>query len=727
MTRSTLLTPASGLAAPLLAASVLLLASCGGPLEPGAATTARPASPAVAAPTARPPPGPVAAAAAATCTGTGAHDKHLSVGIGCANCHPCGGRYGFDNAVSYPGGDTSAGGTITLGTGTTPTTCAVGCHSPLGSPPAVVAWTTPGPLACTACHAVTSLVPQHPAVSPSATRADCEACHTTASHTGGTVTLVGHPAAWMNTSDPGFHAYSADRGLASCQQCHLSDLSGGVTGFSCAQCHDQRDSSGNLVGWKTNCTMCHGGVDNQTGAPPKAVWGYGADSVRTGAHSSHVSGSAIAPAFDCGVCHLKPADALSANHIDAVAGSAVPMATVAFGGLASGGVNPPPTWSRSTATCASTYCHGATLSGGTNTMPIWTLVGQGQAACGTCHGVPPPAPHPVVTGGLAACNPCHNLTIDPGGNVIPPSAGGKHLDGMVQATGHGVDWMDPSSTGFHAYSANRGIAGCTACHGSDLSGGTVGVACSQCHQAGGPANDFATCTGCHGGAANLTGAPPRPIWGNTDPLAVGAHTSHLVATHALAPRFDCTACHVKPANMLSPSHVDGSVTVTGYTGTDPALAAAVTDPGFSPATGSCATAYCHGATLLGGTNRTPLWTRVDGSQVACGTCHGLPPSTGYPIGGRSAHNFHEALQGVACSRCHVGYTQATVDPARHVNGTRDVLFQYGIPDPANPDPVAACYGPPVMLTAPISGWDCAGCHTYKDAWVAACCAIIPCY
>ena len=62
--------------------------------------------------------------------------------------------------------------------------------------------------------------------------------------------------------------------------------------------------------------MCHGGTDNQTGAPPRTTWGQGADPVRVGAHTSHLSGSSIAPAFDCGVCHVKPADALAAGHID---------------------------------------------------------------------------------------------------------------------------------------------------------------------------------------------------------------------------------------------------------------------------------------------------------------------------------------------------------------------------------------------------------------------------
>ncbi len=46
---------------------------------------------------------------------------------------------------------------------------------------------------------------------------------------------------------------------------------------------------------------------------------------------------------------------------------------------------------------------------------------------------------------------------------------------------------------------------------------------------------------------------------------------------------------------------------------------------------TCAGAYCHGPTLMsGGTNTTPTWARVDGTQAACGTCHGRPPGGTHP-------------------------------------------------------------------------------------------------
>jgi predicted CxxxxCH...CXXCH cytochrome family protein len=783
------------------------------------------------------------------------------------------------------------------------------CHgAPPPSPHAAVDVSV-GPKACNPCHAGT--VDGTGAVIPPSAGGK---------HLDGLVEATGHSASWMDRVSAGFHAYSADSNIAACQGCHGPGLDGvgGTTSTSCATCHDIGLPAG--VSWKSNCTMCHGGTDNQSGAPPKAIWGYAgdpsrgggtADPVRVGAHSAHIAGrssdgTTLSAPFDCDVCHLKPADALSVGHLDGT------TATVTFSGLASQGAISSPTWARATATCASTYCHGAfkngasatvnwtqagslgctschgappggshpqnsncvnchpgytqtsvnptthvngtidlvgltcttchgdaqrapttlnpqlaaappsdtlgnsgatfpgvgahqahlsdgplrgalactechavptstathptgtldltwgTLAttdgahplyaggtcsstychgatlpaGGTNQAPSWTG-GSGEVACGTCHGIPPPnPPHPVVAGGPSACSGCHSATVDATGAIIPASAGGKHLDGTVQATGgHGASWMDQASPDFHAYSANRGLGACQGCHGTDLDGvgGMTTVACGQCHDAAlppGVASWKTNCVMCHGGTSNASGAPPRTRWpGETSTAArgVGTHSSHVTGRlgggtgTALSAPFDCTACHVKPTSCLSEGHVDDSVQVTGYTGSDPALAAAVTDPGWSPAAATCATAYCHGATLQGGSRTAPTWTTVDGSQAACGTCHGRPPPTGSPyIGGRSGHEFHVSLQGVACSRCHVGYTSSAVDPALHVNGIRDVVFQYGLPDPANPDPVAACNSP-ITLTARISGWDCAGCHTYKDAWSNACCGIVTCY
>jgi len=645
----------------------LLMAACGTQAPPPTAPTASPKlAPHFTA---------AAGTGAAVCTGPDVHQRHLAQ-FACDTCHATGGIFAFGPFTPFPRGTTTTGGTIAKGAGTTPTTCTVACHYPMGAAAHPVAWNSPAPLACTNCHDTSTLAPAHPAVTASATRADCQGCHAMGSHMGGTVALVNHGAAWMDRASAGFHAYSANQGLSSCQGCHGPDLSGGVTGFSCAQCHDSTGPSG-PVSWRTNCVMCHGGTDSSTGAPPRATWGQAADPVRVGAHSKHLAASAIAPTFGCNTCHAVPADALTPGHVDGG------TAEVVFGGIAGEGSTP--TWTRSTATCSSVYCHGSTLKGGTNTSPSWTG-GAAQAACGTCHGLPPPSPHPAVSSSLAGCSACHPQTMDAGGNIIAPSAGGKHLDGVVEASGgHGASWMDRTSAGFHAYSANASLASCQGCHGAALDGvgGSATTSCASCHGATWKTN----CTMCHGGTANLTGAPPKATWGQGgDPLRVGSHTKHVTAG-AIAGAFDCAVCHLKPANALSPGHVDGSTATVTWGGISASSGA---NPGWDRTTGTCASTYCHGGYAstytytrwdygcdcletvtfpYTGGNGTPNWT---GAPMTCASCHGNPP--------RNA-NWHSGSHGGgnSCDLCHPDVNAAgtaITNPALHLNGVVDVASQW---------------------------------------------------
>jgi predicted CxxxxCH...CXXCH cytochrome family protein len=392
------------------------------------------------------------AQAAVACTGTGAHDAHAAMNLGCAVCHPCGGVIQL-NGYTYPRG-TTATGTITLATSTTPTTCAVGCHSPIGAPAHTVAWNQ-GPLDCTACHTPTALPSTHPVLAASVTGTDCVVCHDTSKHTTGTIVFAPHPISWMDQSSTGFHAFDANKGLAACQACHAQDLTGGTTGVACAQCHDLNLPTG-ITTWKQNCLMCHGAAVNATGAPPRTTWGNGADLVRVGAHTAHVTASPISQAFDCAICHVKPADALAPGHIDG------PTATVTFNGLASGSGTPAPAWDRASATCSNTYCHGATLASGTNTTagagplvprnttPIWTVVDGTQASCGACHGLPPDTGQHAVHAGLGRdCYLCHNWPYSTRLDLGPPAADpARHVNGAkdVSLLQWDADLVKPGST-----------------------------------------------------------------------------------------------------------------------------------------------------------------------------------------------------------------------------------------------------------------------------------------
>jgi predicted CxxxxCH...CXXCH cytochrome family protein len=391
---------------------------------------------------------------------------------------------------------------------------------------------------------------------------------------------------------------------------------------SCGTCHVGYTSSSVNVATHVNgivevvavtCTTCHG-TAGRTGtdptiaaAPPTGTRGETLTSARAvGAHLKHLQDGAIRQAVACAECHVVPAQQIHADG----------AATVTFGTLARTG-STTPVWSGTT--CASTYCHGATLgAGGSLVTPSWTTVDGTQAACGTCHAVPPPqsSGHPAVAGNsITLCASCHPATMNADGTV--KVSGGKHVNGTVDVAGQG----------------------CTSCHG-DASRAMVA-----------------------GGDANLTAAPPAGTHGETATTsrAVGAHQSHVVAGNVRAP-ISCSECHVVPSG--SNGHPAGTVNVTwGSLAT-----AGPTAPVWNGT--NCAATYCHGATLgAGGTANTPIWTTVDGTQRQCTSCHGAPPSvaSGHPSVGA-------ALTG--CAACHPATVKAdgSIDIAggKHVNGTLEV-------------------------------------------------------
>lgn len=174
------------------------------------------------------------------------------------------------------------------------------------------------------------------------------------------------------------------------------------------------------------------------------------------------------------------------------------------------------------------------------------------------------------------------------------------------------------------------------------------------------------CTSCHG-------LPP----------ATGAHVAHLEAGTFALP-LACSSCHLVPTSL---NHLDGRI------GVDLGALASqgVTDPGY--AGGTCAT-YCHGSTAQLGDTRSPAWTSTAG--VACGSCHGLQPTSGL-------HELHRnppsPFAPVACESCHPGYSTApaTVNLATHLNGSFEAS--------------------PVTTTATFSSWPsgpglgaCTACH-----------------
>ena len=134
------------------------------------------------------------------------------------------------------------------------------------------------------------------------------------------------------------------------------------------------------------CGECHG--EDMAPAPPRALGGATETTVLgVGAHQRHLEGGEVRAGIACESCHRVPIAVDDPGHLDLL------PADLSFDGLAVAD-HARPEWDRAQATCADTYCHGGTLTGGTATAPVWTRVDGSQTTCGSCHGAPPPLPHP---------------------------------------------------------------------------------------------------------------------------------------------------------------------------------------------------------------------------------------------------------------------------------------------------------------------------------------------
>ncbi|GEJ57060.1 hypothetical protein AMYX_18010 [Anaeromyxobacter diazotrophicus] len=369
---------------------------------------------------------------------------------------------------------------------------------------------------------------------------------------------------------------------AACGNCHgVPPPAPHPPNSSCGTCHPGYTSSsvnaalhvdGKLDVAGLTCSSCHGSALNP--APPAGTRGETLTTDRAvGAHQAHLSGGGVARPVLCEECHVVPSSPLHADG----------AAKVTFGGVAlTGGAKP--AWDGTS--CTASYCHGQFTGGNALNAPAWTG-GSGQAACGSCHTIPPPSPHPQNS----ACGGCHT------GYTSSSVVAATHVDGK---------------------------------------------------------NDVGsmTCSSCHGSAQNP--APPFGTRGETatTALAVGAHQAHL-AGGTVGKAVACSECHVVPSSL---THADGTVQLTfGALATQGGAQAS-----FAVATATCSNVYCHGQFTGGNTANAPVWTTVDGSQVACGSCHTLPPPPPHPVN-------------TSCGNCHPGYGPASVNVATHVDGHLDLL------------------------------------------------------
>ena len=305
--------------------------------------------------------------------------------------------------------------------------------------------------------------------------------------------------------------------------------------------------------------------------------------------------------------------------------------------------------------CAS--CHGENLDGGKANVSCKTCHADGPTACTTCHGATGPLTnaHPVHRLAQVDCSECHikpdrwdapDHIIDdaPPAEITfgakaalatpdrkgPPTWDGErctnvycHADALKEVGGPAQQprWDQPI------------VGGCDRCHGAPPPSHARND-CATCHPASAPHIDgivqvgrTSGCDGCHGSPASP--APPVDLSGNTSftAIGVGAHQAHLQVPNGLRGPIACETCHVVPATVTAPGHLDaGPAKVT------PSL-------GWDRTAQTCASAWCHGVAR-------PVWTTHD--VATCGTCHGIPPVDG---------NHTAAMTLPTCVTCH----SATVD------------------------------------------------------------------
>ena len=168
-------------------------------------------------------------------------------------------------------------------------------------------------------------------------------------------------------------------------------------------------------------------------------------------------------------------------------------------------------------------------------------------------------------------------------------------------SGHPAGWF-PSG---HAAAAKADPGACTECHGSDLSGGTSGVACSSCHVNGSPYTNT-DCTSCHG----------KPPTGTVAPNSAGAHntvTGHFNAGVTLPD--GCSTCH-DGAGSGTTKHDNGTVDVAFLT-----IYSAKSGTAVHNADGTCSSVSCHGG------QTTPVWlTGTIDVSTQCTSCHSFGTS-----------------------------------------------------------------------------------------------------
>ena len=441
-----------------------------------------------------------------------------------------------------------------------------------------------------------------------------------------------HAAGWALNGNGGAHPQGYFDNPAGCQECHGTDLKGGISGVSCSNpgrsgvaCHAQfphpegfaafnihgnsaKAAPGTFTGL-AHCQKCHGllytgktpapsciachKLSNSTNdAPHAANWVSG--NVNGLKHSTTDSGNAPA----CFQCHAGG----KFSH---------PAPVPAAAGTAPGCFN-------------GTMCHNA--AGHT-----FTVVGHYQparenlASCQTCHATPATGSNPRFTipkNATLSPNGCENCHNRPGlahpyiwlpGRGGSPTASHSNAQNIVASCGmcHGGAALTGGGTAYPGgisppacfSTPVQGIGG-TACHFTmPINAGGTTVGCSSCH-----------------------GAPPNGINSpTTGPNRAFRHTNHFAIIGADGASLGCAACHYglgSGTTSHSTKLVFGAVTAAvavQQTLGSPVFNNRSTNAVYASTTGKCTNVSCHGGKTL----PFPAWknTTLTFNMNTCTNCH----------------------------------------------------------------------------------------------------------
>lgn len=231
-----------------------------------------------------------------------------------------------------------------------------------------------------------------------------------------------HPKGWTNVADKvNFHGSFLQKtkwNISACTECHGTDYKGGIAERSCLVCHTETPE---------NCTTCHGRSFDPSAAPPKDLFGNVSPTFRgVGAHKTHLKGGNYSNPIDCQECHIVPSDYSDDGHIDDTDFAEVTFG--AFAALFEERLQASPV--KTDLTCSNVYCHGAFPAGNHENSPTWNIADGSQAACGTCHGVPPnkKTRNNITHPSISNCEFCHSSVVEPGLIIKDKS---KHINGVI--------------------------------------------------------------------------------------------------------------------------------------------------------------------------------------------------------------------------------------------------------------------------------------------------------